>query len=207
MSNDEHNVFFSTCMAQSRYGQSACWSDSMTSTHIVWSYLPLPPEKAQRQSWNASVRDATVVTYRQGTGHWHAHCYDTLTWGAKVFVYTFFHHSSHKNTPSPITTELPHLPKTSISGCNTFFIGSVWQVTLQMYLWKPQPASLVRSHGLLDRHPHKSLHSHHHPRCLYHNRIDKVDLQNLPFKPSMYVSQSHWQGWFAELHLQTTLLK
>ena len=120
---------------QSGYGQSACWSDSMTSTHIVWSYPPFPPEKKQRRSWNSSVHDATVVTNRQGTGHWHAHCYDTLTWGANALVDTSFHHSSHQKMPSSTTTELPHQPKTSIWGCNYFFIGSGWQPKLQMYLW------------------------------------------------------------------------
>ena len=107
--NDEHEVFFITCMAHSGYGQSACWSDSLTSTHKVWSYPPLPPEKNQRRSWNASVHDATVVTNRQGTGHWHAHCYDTLTWGAKALVDTSFHHSSQQKMPSSTTTKLPNL--------------------------------------------------------------------------------------------------
>ena len=174
--NDEHEVFCSTCMAQSGYGQSACWSDSMTSTQIVWSYpspSPLPPpprKKTQRRSWNASVHDATVVTNRQGTGHWHAHCYDTLTWGAKALVDTSCHHSSHQRMPSSTTTELPHLPKTSISVCNYFFIGSGWQPKLQMYLF-------------LDRRSHQSHRNHHRPRCLCHTHICKIDWQNVPFKP------------------------
>ena len=135
--NDEHEVFFSTCMAQSEYGKSACWSDSMTSTHIFWSYPPppSPQKKTQRRSWNASVHDTTVVTNRQWTSHWHAHCYDTLTWGVKALVDTHFHHSPHQKMSSSTTTELPHLPRTSISGCNYLFIGSGWQPKLQMYLW------------------------------------------------------------------------
>ena len=74
------------------------------------------------------------MTNRQGTGHWHAHCYDALTCGAKALVNTSFHHSSHQKMPSSTTTELPHLPKTSISGCNYFGIGSGWQPKLQMYV-------------------------------------------------------------------------
>ena len=47
--NDEHEVLFSTCMAQIGYGQSAYRSDSMTSTHIVRSYPP-PPRKTHRDN-------------------------------------------------------------------------------------------------------------------------------------------------------------
>ena len=48
---------------------------------------------------------------------------------------TSFHRSSHQKMPSSTTTELPHLPKTSISGCNYVFIGSGWQPKLQMCIY------------------------------------------------------------------------
>ena len=121
------------------YGTEWVWPICMlVRQHDQYTYsliLPPPPprKKTQRRSWNASIHDATVVTNRQGTGHWHAHCYDN--WH-EVLRYLWIHptiiaHIRRCHHP----TLLPHLPKTSISGCNYFFIGSGWQPKLQMYLW------------------------------------------------------------------------